>query len=150
MTFGSLQQQFSLGLHLRHAIITLPGLLNLPLNNGNLKRRFIIMTPPVISPTGGWVGTTIFVLVFLAALVLFGIRVGKLIALLAKARPEDRSDHIEDRIGEFFLIVLGQQGVLRDPIPGIAHFFTFWGFIIIQFGLLNFMLGAFKASLPLL
>ncbi|TMF47103.1 MAG: 4Fe-4S dicluster domain-containing protein [Chloroflexi bacterium] len=108
------------------------------------------MTPPVISPTGGWVGTTIFVLVFLAALVLFGIRVGKLIALLAKARPEDRSDHIEDRIGEFFLIVLGQQGVLRDPIPGIAHFFTFWGFIIIQFGLLNFMLGAFNASLPLL
>src|SRR5437588_5751248 len=108
------------------------------------------MTPPVISPTGGWVGTTIFVLVFLAALVLFGIRVGKLIALLAKARPEDRSDHIEDRIGEFFLIVLGQQGVLRDPVPGIAHFFTFWGFIIIQFGLLNFMLGAFNASLPLL
>ena len=65
------------------------------------------MTPPVISPTGGWVGTTIFVLVFLAALVLFGIRVGKLIALLAKARPEDRTDHLDDRIGEFFLIVLG-------------------------------------------
>src|ERR1700680_3423528 len=108
------------------------------------------MTPPVISPTGGWIGTTIFVLVFLTALVLFGIRVGKLIALLAKARPEDRSDHIEDLIGEFFLIVLGQQGVLRDPIPGIAHFFTFWGFIIIQFGLLNFMLGAFGATLPLI
>ena len=69
------------------------------------------MTPPVISPTGGWVGTTIFVLVFLAALVLFGIRVGKLIALLAKARPEDRSDHIEDRIGEFFLRAgTGRQG----------------------------------------
>src|SRR5947209_19324911 len=108
------------------------------------------MTPPVISPTGGWVGTTIFVLVFLAALVLFGIRVGKLIALLAKARPEDRTDHVEDRIGEFFLIVLGQGGVLRDPIPGIAHFFTFWGFIIIQFGLLNLMLGAFNGTLPLL
>src|SRR5436309_10486310 len=108
------------------------------------------MTPPVISPTGGWVGTTIFVLVFLAALVLFGIRVGKLIALLAKARPEDRSDHIEDRIGEFFQVVLGQSGVLRDPIPGIAHFFTFWGFIIVQFGFLNLLLGAVNGSLPLL
>lgn len=108
------------------------------------------MTPPVISPTGGWVGTTIFVLVFLAALVLFGIRAGRLIALLVKARYANRTDHIEDRIGEFFLIVLGQQGVLRDPIPGIAHFFTFWGFIIIQFGLLNLMLGAFNGSLPLL
>ncbi|MFL5703527.1 MAG: hypothetical protein ACJ8AG_11975, partial [Ktedonobacteraceae bacterium] len=95
------------------------------------------MTPPVISPTGNWIGTALFVLLFVAALVLFGIRVGELITLLVKARREDRTDHIDDRIGEFFLVVLGQSGVLRDPIPGIAHFFTFWGFIIIQFGLLN-------------
>jgi len=108
------------------------------------------MTPPVISPTGGWVGTIIFTLLFLAALVLFGLRVGELITLLAKARREDRTDHIDDRIGEFFLVVLGQSGVLRDPIPGIAHFFTFWGFIVVQFGLLNLILGAFNGSLPLL
>src|SRR5438045_6423096 len=108
------------------------------------------MTPPVISPTGGWIGTTIFVLLFLAALILFGLRVGELITLLAKARHEDRTDHIDNRIGEIFLVVFGQSGVLRDPIPGIAHFFTFWGFIVIQFGLLNLILGAFSGSLPLL
>jgi len=108
------------------------------------------MTPPVISPTGGWIGTILFVLLFLGALMLFGLRVGELITLLIKARREDRTDHIDDRIGEFFLVVLGQSGVLRDPIPGIAHFFTFWGFIIIQFGLLNLLLGAFNGSLPLL
>ncbi|MDQ6644175.1 MAG: heterodisulfide reductase-related iron-sulfur binding cluster, partial [Chloroflexota bacterium] len=108
------------------------------------------MTPPVISPTGGWIGTTLFVLLFLAAIILFGLRVGELVTLLAKARREDRTDHIDDRIGEFFLVVLGQSGVLRDPIPGIAHFFTFWGFIVIQFGLLNLILGAFNGTLPLL
>src|SRR5437763_9355298 len=108
------------------------------------------MTPPVISPTGGWIGTIIFVLLFLAALILFGLRVGELVTLLVKARRTDRTDHIDDRIGEFFLIVLGQGGVLRDPLPGIAHFFTFWGFIIIQFGLLNLMLGAFGISLPII
>jgi Fe-S oxidoreductase len=108
------------------------------------------MTPPIISPTGGWFGTALFVLIFVAALILFGIRVGMLITLLAKARPEDRTDHIDDRIGELFLVVLGQSGVLRDPIPGIAHFLTFWGFIVIQFGLLNLLLGAFNGSLPLL
>src|SRR2546421_1567121 len=108
------------------------------------------MTHPVISATGGWIGTIIFVLLFLAALILFGLRVGELITLLVKARREDRTDHIDDRIGEFFLVVLGQSGVLRDPIPGIAHFFTFWGFIVIQFGLLNLILGAFNGSLPLL
>ncbi len=108
------------------------------------------MTPPVISPTGGWIGTTIFVILFIAALVLFGLRVGKLIALLVKARPENRGDHIADRIGAFLLVVLGQSGVLRDPVPGLAHFFTFWGFIIVQFGLLNLMLGAFNGVLPLI
>src|SRR6266699_3587295 len=108
------------------------------------------MTPPVIWPTGGVAGTIIFVVLFLAALALFIVRVGKLITLLIKARPEDRTDHIDDRIGEFFLVVLGQSGVLRDPLPGIAHFFTFWGFIIIQVGLLILMLGAFNLSLPLI
>src|SRR6266566_2720262 len=108
------------------------------------------MAPPVISPTGGWIGTTIFVVIFLAALILFGTRAGELVTLLIKARPEDRTDHIDDRIGEFFQVVLGQSGVLRDPLPGIAHFFTFWGFIVIQFGLLNLILGAFNGSLPLL
>ena len=104
------------------------------------------MSPP--SPTGSWIGILIFVLIAVVGLALFGVRAGELIALLVKARREDRTDHIDDRIGSFFLVVLGQSGVLRDPIPGIAHFFTFWGFIIIQFGLLSLMLRAFNVSLP--
>ena len=108
------------------------------------------MTPPAISPTGGWIGTVTFVLIFVAALALFGVRTGRLITLLVKARPEDRTDHISNRIGEFFKVVLGQSGVLRDPLPGIAHFFTFWGFIIIMIGLLNLILGAFNGSLPII
>jgi Fe-S oxidoreductase len=108
------------------------------------------VAPPIISPTGGWIGTILFLILFVAALVLFGIRVSKLVTLLLKARPEDRTDHMSNRIGEFLQVVLGQSTVLRDPIPGLAHFFTFWGFIIIQFGLLNLILGAFNGSLPLL
>src|SRR6266581_122942 len=104
------------------------------------------MTLP--SPTGDWFGIALFLLIAITGITLFGIRAGELIALLAKARREDRTDHVEDRIGQFFLVVLGQSGVLRDPIPGIAHFFTFWGFIIIQFGLLDLMLRAFNVSLP--
>src|ERR1700680_5077570 len=107
-----------------------------------------LMTPP--SPTGNWIGILIFVLLAGAGVTLFAIRAVELITLLVKARRTDRTDHLEERIGAFFLIVLGQGGVLRDPIPGIAHFFTFWGFIIIQFGLLNLMLRAFGASLPLI
>jgi Fe-S oxidoreductase len=102
------------------------------------------------SPTGGWFGITLFLLIAITGITFFGIRAGELITLLIKARHEDRTDHIEDRIGQFFLVVLGQSGVLRDPIPGIAHFFTFWGFIIISLGLLNLMLQGFGVTLPIL
>src|SRR6266851_426212 len=105
---------------------------------------------PIISPTGNWVGVVLFLLLAAAGVGIFATRAGELVALLLKARPEDRTDRIEDRIGEFFKVVLGQSGVLRDPLPGIAHFFTFWGFIIIQFGLLNLLLGVFNTTLPIL
>jgi Fe-S oxidoreductase len=108
------------------------------------------MSHPVILPTGNWVGIVLFVLLAIAGLALFGLRAAELVTLLVRARPEHRNDHIKERIGEFLLVVLGQSSVLRDPIPGLAHFFTFWGFIIIQFGLLDLMLSAFGASLPLL
>src|ERR1700694_1710840 len=108
------------------------------------------MAPPAISPTGNWIGTLLFVLLALGAVILFATRARELIVLLVKARPENRTDHMADRIGQFFLVVLGQSGVLRDPIPGTAHFLTFWGFIIIQLGLLNLMLGAFSLSLPVI
>jgi Fe-S oxidoreductase len=102
------------------------------------------------SPTGGWFGITLFLLIAVIGTSLFAVRAGELITLLAKARPENRTDHIDDRIGQFFQVVLGQSGVLRDPIPGIAHFFTFWGFIIISIGLLDLTLRAFGLSLPII
>ncbi len=83
------------------------------------------MAPPAISPTGNWFGTLLFVLLAAGAIALFATRARELVALLVKARPENRIDHMADRIGQFFLVVLGQSGVLRDPIPGIAHFLTF-------------------------
>jgi Fe-S oxidoreductase/nitrate reductase gamma subunit len=101
-----------------------------------------------ISPTGNWIGTGLFVVLFLAGVGLFAVRAGELIALLLKARREDRTDHLDDRIGEFFKVVLGQSGVLRDPLPGLAHFFTFWGFIVIQIGLLDLMVRAFGFEIP--
>ncbi len=106
------------------------------------------MTLP--SPTGGWFGIVLFLVIAVTGITLFSVRAGELITLLAKARPEDRTDHIEDRIGQFFQVVLGQSGVLRDPIPGIAHFFTFWGFLIISVGLLGLTLQGFGLSLPII
>ena len=85
-----------------------------------------------------------------AAWALFASRISELVRLLRLGRPENRFDHLGDRIKYFTLMVLGQRGVLRDPLPGIAHFFTFWGFIIIQLDALNLWAMGFNFELPII
>ncbi len=106
------------------------------------------MGQPSFWPTGGLFGTVIFAVVLVAAWVAFIARVSQLVRLLRLGRPENRLDHIGERVKYFFLMVLGQRGVLRDPLPGIAHFFTFWGFIIIQLDALNLWAEGFHFTLP--
>ncbi len=102
------------------------------------------------SPAGGLAGTIIFTIIMLAAFVIFGLEVRRLVAMMLLGRPENRFDHLGQRVGHFVSMVLGQRGVLRDPIPGLAHFFTFWGFIVISLGTLNLWFGAFNGAVPLL
>ncbi len=102
-------------------------------------------------PSGGLVGAVIFAIVLLAAWIAFAVRIRKLVLLMRLGRPENRFDDIGERIKYFTLMVLGQRGVLRDPLPGIAHFFTFWGFIIIQLDALNlWSRGLFNVTLPII
>src|SRR5215472_18263001 len=103
-----------------------------------------------IWPSGGTVGAVIFGIVLVAAWVFFALRIRQLIRLMRLGRPENRFDHLGARIKYFVLMVLGQRGVLRDPLPGIAHFFTFWGFIIIQLDALNLWAEAFHFSIPII
>jgi Fe-S oxidoreductase/nitrate reductase gamma subunit len=109
----------------------------------------MLFQAPTLMPTGNIFGVLIFAAILIGAWASFGMRIGHLIALLRLGQPENRLDHIEKRIGFFLRGVLGQSGVLRNPIPGLAHFFTFWGFIIIQLGALNLWANGFNTSLPL-
>ncbi len=42
-----------------------------------------------------------------------------------------RTDHLADRIGTQIKEVFGQTRMLRWSVPGLAHFFTMWGFFIL-------------------
>jgi Fe-S oxidoreductase len=101
-------------------------------------------------PSGGPVGAVIFAIVLVTAWVIFGLRIRTLVGLMRSGRPENRFDRIGDRIKYFMLMVLGQRGVLRDPLPGLAHFFTFWGFIVIQLDALNLWAMGLGFKLPIL
>ena len=101
-------------------------------------------------PSGGPIGAVIFAIVLVAAWVVFALRIRTLVRLMLAGRPENRFDRIGDRIKYFVLMVLGQRGVLRDPLPGLAHFFTFWGFIIIQLDALNLWAMGLGFKLPVI
>ncbi len=101
-------------------------------------------------PSGGLAGAIIFAIVLVTAWVVFALRIRTLIGLMRAGRPENRFDRVGDRIKYFALMVLGQRGVLRDPLPGLAHFFTFWGFIIIQLDALNLWAMGLGFRLPII
>src|SRR5215469_10316034 len=108
------------------------------------------MGQPPIWPTGSVVGAVIFASVLVVAWVAFALRIRQLVRLMRIGRPENRFDRLDERIKYFILMVLGQRGVLRDPLPGIAHFFTFWGFIIIQLDALNLWAMGFNFEIPII
>src|SRR5215467_9442657 len=108
------------------------------------------MGNPAIWPAGDVIGSVIFAALLIGAWTVFALRIRKLVRLMGLGRPENRFDHLGDRIKYFTLMVLGQRGVLRDPLPGIAHFFTFWGFIIIQLDALNLWAEAFHFTIPVI
>jgi Fe-S oxidoreductase len=108
------------------------------------------MVPPSVLPTGNVVGIVIFALVLVVAWGTFGLRARQLVRMMLSGRPENRFDHLGERIQYFVLMVLGQRGVLRDPLPGVAHFFTFWGFIILQLDALNLWANGLNFSLPII
>lgn len=74
-------------------------------------------------------GLTALVLVFAAKRVLW---LTSLIRSGAPTSPENnRKDNLGKRITTQFEEVFGQTRLLKWSIPGIAHFFTMWGFFIL-------------------
>ena len=69
------------------------------------------------------------VLVFAASGVLF------LTNLIRSGQPisdeSGRKDHLAERISNQFKEVFGQTKLLKWSIPGLAHFFTMWGFFVL-------------------
>ena len=75
-------------------------------------------------------------LVMTAVVALFAVkRVLWLLTLVRAGQPmsegNNRTDHMGDRIGTQAKEVLAQTRMLRWSVPGLAHFFTMWGFFIL-------------------
>ncbi len=68
------------------------------------------------------------------ALAIAGRRVFFLYRMIRTGTPAPgRLDGIGRRTGSQVVEVFGQRKLLKWTVPGLAHFFTFWGFIILAF-----------------
>lgn len=72
---------------------------------------------------------TVLLLVTLGA---FAFRTNQLVGFLRLGAPEDRKPKdIKRKIKDQLVIVFGQRKLLQWTIPGLMHFFIFWGFVIL-------------------
>src|SRR5215213_8471937 len=66
------------------------------------------------------------------AVALAGQRAERITRLIASGQPApDRFQGARARLRAELVEVFGQRKLLKRPIPGLAHFFTFWGFVIL-------------------
>ena len=82
-----------------------------------------------------WV-LVVAIAMMLAALPLAGLRVRFLFRLISHGQPApDRIDKVRGRLGQVvknqLVEVLGQRKLLKWSIPGVAHLFVFWAFLIL-------------------
>lgn len=73
----------------------------------------------------------LFAVVLLASLSVFALSIRKLLRALALGKRDCRSDRPMYRIRNVIGIAFGQSKLLREPVAGLAHFFIFWGFVIL-------------------
>ncbi len=72
------------------------------------------------------------VLMTVVALAIVGRRVWWLYRLIRSGQPQHgRTDNVPARVRTDLAEVFGQRRLLRWTGPGLAHFFTFWGFVIL-------------------
>ena len=75
---------------------------------------------------------TLTLLVTVLALVVVGRRVYWLVRLVRSGRPAlGRTDDVGRRLRAQVTEVFGQRTLLSWSVPGVAHFVTFWGFLVL-------------------
>ena len=68
------------------------------------------------------------------AIAIFAYGMWQRVSLWRRGLPEDRLDHIPERIGRVLTHALGQVRTLSQAYPGVMHAIMFWGFLALFIG----------------
>ncbi len=99
-------------------------------------------------------GQIIFLLILIAAIVLFSFNVRKIVANITMGRKLDRSDRSAERWMTMLKVAFGQTKMAKRPVPFVLHFLVYAGFIIINIEVLEIIIdglfGTHRVFAPLL
>lgn len=87
-----------------------------------------------------WVRILFFLVITIGSLYLFWTALYRKYRYVMAGREEKRGEGRNERIRSLFRDVLFQRKVMAEP-AGIGHAFIFWGFIVLSFGTLEFMVN---------
>jgi Fe-S oxidoreductase len=73
----------------------------------------------------------IFAMTLLAAFIIFGFSLRRMIAFISIGKPDNRLDNYGERLKKMMAVALGQTKLFREPIAGLMHAFIFWGFCVL-------------------
>lgn len=83
----------------------------------------------------------VLILMVFAAFAAAGRTVYYLLRYVAWGKGKPEFDAITDRLRDFFVYVIGQARVIKEP-GGVLHLFIFWGFLILQLETIEYMFRA--------
>ncbi|PLR96591.1 (Fe-S)-binding protein [Bacillus sp. T33-2] len=98
-----------------------------------------------------WINLFAFLFVTAYAVSLFVYVVRTRIAYIKLGKKSEFDDHVKERLDRIWGNVFGQKKLLKDKKSGIIHVMFFYGFILVQFGAIDFILKGINpgSHLPL-
>ena len=80
------------------------------------------------------IANVIFIAIMAGALGFFGYSANRFLKLLRIGKYEARFDQIPERVKRVLTVAFGHSKLFRQFVPGLMHFFIFWGFVILTIG----------------
>ncbi|WP_047983816.1 heterodisulfide reductase-related iron-sulfur binding cluster [Ornithinibacillus californiensis] len=85
------------------------------------------------------VNTLLFIAIALYAFYLFGRVIATRVAYIRIGKKSEFDGDIKERVNRIIKIVFGQSKLLKDKKSGTIHVMMFYGFILVQFGAIDFV-----------
>lgn len=96
-----------------------------------------------------WINFIAFLIVTVYAISLFIYVIRTRTAYIKLGKKVEFDHKVKERLQKIWVNVFGQKKLLKDKKSGIMHIMFFYGFILVQFGAIDFILKGIKPGLHL-